>query len=266
MQKYVLENAEEFQRLEKQSQNKFYYFVEELKQFNPKTNGNILDAGCGSGIVSRYLAEFYPLASVVGCDFSDIRVSQAKNAAAGISNLQFQTENLTQLSFENSSFDAINCRYVLEHLNPSDLQKVVKELYRCMRPNGVLCVIDIDGLLYNVHPKTKLVDEVLQRILANNNVNFNIGREIPMLLTQAGFSDVTWRVEPMVFQGTDLEQEKQLMKERFDQAMPFLNSITGNESESRQFVQEYLEGLSAPNAVLFYNKFIVQAVKQGLRK
>jgi len=264
--KYVLENSAEFDRLEKQSQNKFYNYESELSQFKPKTGGTILDAGCGSGIVSRYLAKTHPTSSVVGCDFSEIRVAQAAEIAKGIKNLHFRKENLTQLDFDHSSFDAIACRFVLEHLNETDLPKVISEFYRCLRPNGIICAIDIDGLLSNVFPKTKLMDKVFSKIDSVTTINFKIGREIPHLLYQSGFSNVSWRIEPMQFQGEDLRHEIELLKERFEQAMPFLVSVVGNEGDAKAFVHDYFESLRSPNAVLFYNKFIVQGSKRGLSK
>jgi len=263
---YVLESPEETERLERQSTFDAYNYRNELSGFFPKKNGNILDAGCGSGIVARHLAQSYPDAQVVGCDFSEIRIAQATSLAHGISNLHFQKENLTQLSFETASFDGINCRYVLEHLSDLDVPKVLSELYRCIRPNGILCAIDIDGLLYNVFPKTEFMHSVLSKIAVVKSVNFNIGRQIPNLLSQAGFSNVSWKIEPMQFQGPNLEVEIQLMKERFDLAMPFLTSITGGEEDSRRFIEEYFECLQAPNAVLFYNKFIVHAEKTGFKR
>lgn len=265
MSNYILENASEFERLEKQSQNKFYDFESELRDFHPKANSVILDAGCGSGVVSRYLAHQFPHSKVIGGDFSGERVQQAARFANQIQNLEFRELNLLNADFESSSVDALVCRFVLEHLGHDQVKVALSELYRCLRPGGKACVIDIDGYVNNVFPKTPFMDDCCRKIEAVKTVNFNIGRELPFLLGQSGFVNVQWRIETMQFRHEDLRNEAILVKERFLQAMPFLISVLGEVGIARRFMDEYLETLNAPNAVLFYNKFIVLAEKQGLK-
>lgn len=50
------------------------------------------------------------------------------------SNIAMQNEDLTNLSFEDNSFDAILCYHVLEHI--IDDKKAMSELYRILKPNG----------------------------------------------------------------------------------------------------------------------------------
>src|SRR4051794_14382575 len=116
MSQYVLENRAEFERLEKQSTLPKYDFRRELDGLKIKPNAKILDAGCGSGIICRYLSALNPRATVVGCDFSEIRVRQARQAARGYPNLSFECQDLTQLTFQSRTFDAVVSRYVVEHL------------------------------------------------------------------------------------------------------------------------------------------------------
>ena len=129
MSNYVLENTKEFERLEKQSQNEAYDYRAELRGFTPKETGRILDAGCGSGVVARYLAQLYPNASISGCDASIDRVTQATILAQDIPNLKFRVENLNQMTSQNSSYDAIVCRYVLEHLPEEACATTLQEFY-----------------------------------------------------------------------------------------------------------------------------------------
>ena len=44
---------------------------------NHRREPAILDAGCGSGVVSRYLATHFPTSRVIACDFSALRIAQA---------------------------------------------------------------------------------------------------------------------------------------------------------------------------------------------
>ncbi len=264
MSNYILEHASEFERLEKQSQNKYYDYESELSDFLPKIGSNILDAGCGSGVVSRFLARKFPHSKVTGCDFSGERIRQASSFAETIGNLDFKQANLLSADFEASTFDSIVCRYVLEHLKNKEVKAVLTEFHRCLRPGGTACLIDIDGYLYNMFPQSEFIEQCFSKIKTAPAPDFNIGRQLPKMIADAGFTKVRWRIETMQFQGEELKTEIELISERFVQAMPFLEVILGNDHHARRFVDEYLETLRCPNSVLFYNKFIVTAEKQGL--
>lgn len=263
---YVLESSSEFERLEKQSQNDAYDCSVELSEYTPKKNAIILDAGCGSGLVSRYLAETYSHTKVTGADFSEDRVRQAREHSKGIKNLNFQTENLNRLSFDHSHFDTVVCRYVLEHLSKDDLPRTLREFYRCLRPNGKIVAIDVDGFIYNLFPQTELVSKVIAELIAKQPLDMHIGRKLPHFMVKAGFENITWRIDTQSFQGERLQTELQLIKERFDQAMPFLISFLGSEETAKKFVKEYFESANQPGAVLYFNKFVVTGEKPGLRK
>ena len=266
MNKYVLENSCEFDRLETQSRVAAYDFVKELSFFKPKETGNILDAGCGSGIVSRHLAERYPHSKILGCDFSDDRVRTAIEKGAQIPNLRFQTENLLRLSFDNNHFDGIVCRYVLEHFNENDRTKVLLELFRSTKPNGILNAIDVDGLLYNLFPQTDLVSGVLAKLSLERPIDTFVGRKLPRLVQLAGFTNIHYKIETHTFQGETLKVEFNQLKSRFSQLMPFLKTFIGAEKIAETFVAEYLNCLKLPGAVLFYNMFSVVGTKPNLKK
>ena len=258
---YVLESATEFKRLEHQSTFAKYDYVKELSEFAPSSGQRILDAGCGSGIVSRYLADRFSEAQVVGCDFSPERVSLAQQAALAQSNLKFQTENLTRLSFAKHSFHHAICRYVVEHLPPKERGMAMKEVFRSLRPGGTFHVIDFDGIYENMYPQNSLITETLQKVRASGEVDLEVGRKIPSLLAEAGFVGIRWRIETIECRGQMLEDEKVLLPDRLQGALPYLKSLWGSEVKAQEFIHEFLRSLDQPNMVLFYNKFIVVGKK-----
>jgi ubiquinone/menaquinone biosynthesis C-methylase UbiE len=266
MRSYVLENEDEFERLERQSKNESYDYKSELVDFSPKQNGSILDAGCGSGVVSRHLATLYPQANITACDFSELRIAQAKAHSESLPNLHYEIQNLTQATFKERSFDAIICRYVLEHLNQTDVKKAVAELFRGMRPNGMIHAIDMDGFLFNLHPQTPLLQKVFAKLATEMPLDLFVGRKIPALLQEAGFRNIRWRIETVSFQNENLTSEIALTQERFESALPFFIQFLGEEAIAHQFVKEYLECLHSSEIVLFYNKFVVSAQKPGLQE
>jgi 2-polyprenyl-3-methyl-5-hydroxy-6-metoxy-1,4-benzoquinol methylase len=77
----------------------------------------ILDAGCGGGDHTFYLARQYADAAVLGIDRNSESIQRNAEVAdhLGISNVRFEVGDLTSLPFE-SRFDLAICIDVLEHI------------------------------------------------------------------------------------------------------------------------------------------------------
>ncbi|HTA62695.1 MAG TPA: class I SAM-dependent methyltransferase [Bacteroidia bacterium] len=87
--------------------------VEGFKNFL-KDKKVIIDAGCGLGYKSAWLAELAPHATVFGIDFSDAVLVAAKRYAS-FSNLYFLKGDIANLPFKPSSLDFILCDQVIHH-------------------------------------------------------------------------------------------------------------------------------------------------------
>ena len=85
-------------------------------------------------------------------------------------------------------------------------------------------------------------------------------------LEVAGFSNLEWRIETLAFSGEKLKAEIKLNQDRLDGALAFFEGFLGTKDQALRFREEYLLGMQKPNAVLFYNKFIVSAQKSGLKR
>ena len=72
---YALEHQNEFARLEEQFKVKGYECEPEFRHLYLKKGDTLLDAGCGSGVISRFLAWQNPHATIIGCDASSDRVT-----------------------------------------------------------------------------------------------------------------------------------------------------------------------------------------------
>lgn len=263
--KYVLNRdaREEFERLERQSTFPQYDYQRELALSGMyfDKGQSVLDAGTGSGIVARYIAREFGC-NVTGCDFSKERVVEARKAASGIENLIFEAQDLTALTFPKNKFDAVVCRYVLEHIPNGGQDRVIAELLRCLKPGGKLCAIDADGLLSNIYPRTPLMNEVLERLEQSPRVDLKVGRKIADLMTTAGFENVNVIIQAMDFSDEQVRKlEIEMMRSRFDAAFAYFAEVAGGEQKARRFVDEYLQVMQQPGSVLFYNKFIVTGVK-----
>jgi ubiquinone/menaquinone biosynthesis C-methylase UbiE len=258
---YALEHEAEFDRLEKQSSLEPYDYRNELRDLIVTNGATILDAGCGSGVVSRYLAGLYPNSCVIGCDASTSRVQQARQSARSIRNLTFENQELTNLNYGDDEFNVIVCRYVVQHQIPRDVNRLIGELARVLKPGGTLLAIDVDGLMHNLYPQSACVQEGLQRLIEAEQIDLFVGRKLPMLLSQAGLTSISWRIEALLFRDSLKAAEMELMRDRFDMAAPFFEELLGGRKKSLAFQKEYLKCMDHSEAVTYFTKFIVSGVK-----
>jgi SAM-dependent methyltransferase len=85
----------------------------------------ILDAGCGTGVGTEYLAHLNPQAAVVAIDLSPGALAVAKQRCqrSGATNVEFHNLSLYQVDQLPDVFDLINCVGVLHHL-PDPIQGI----------------------------------------------------------------------------------------------------------------------------------------------
>jgi Methylase involved in ubiquinone/menaquinone biosynthesis len=101
-----------------------------------------LDVGCGTGAVSRVLAEMPGLREVIGIDPSSLFIEKARELAKGISQLKFQTGDARALPFADASFDLVLFHTVLCHV--PEPERALREAHRVLRPDGWLVIFDGD--------------------------------------------------------------------------------------------------------------------------
>ncbi len=258
---YVLKGDSEFERLEHQSSLGMMSPERDLKDIRLERSQRFLDAGCGSGLSSRYLATNFPYSSGTGCDASDIILAKAKNAAKHLSNIQFQKEDIRDLSFESENFDLILCRYVLHHLSPQDRLKFAKSAKRCLKAQGKIRLIDIDGIFLNLYPETPFLAEAFHALETKGSVDMRVGRKLVSLLVEAGFSKVDWRVDTLEFKGDLKKEEKKMAAERIDSAIDYYIKVLGSKEKAYRFKEDFCSALDRPETVCFYSKFIVTGEK-----
>lgn len=259
---YLLESKNEFKRLEEQSSQSAYDYRSELSGLKLASGMHVLDAGCGSGIVTRYLAEKFPLARASGVDVSPQRIKQAALAARGLNNIEFAAADLASLPFASATFDVIVCRYVFQHLSDAARARAIKEFFRVLKPGGTLLLIDTDGFLVNLFPASELVMAVLEKLRSGAVIDAFAGRKLAPLAARGGFTDPDTRVETICFKNEIRAEELKLMQERFKQTRSYIEKLAGSELQAKRFVKEFLAALADASSTYFVNKFIV-TVRKG---
>jgi SAM-dependent methyltransferase len=90
--------------------------------------GTILVAGCGNGLEAAHLADLLPPARVIGVDLRGAFHPAARDR------VELRRADVTQLPFENASFDLVFSFHMLEHV--LNATKAIAEMSRVVRPGG----------------------------------------------------------------------------------------------------------------------------------
>jgi ubiquinone/menaquinone biosynthesis C-methylase UbiE len=255
--KYSMEARGEAQRLELQSQLPAYQIKAELEGIGVKNGDKILDAGCGSGVLSRFLVQNFPQVTVDAMDASAQRLSEAKALCdQQLQNqIRFKEADLGAIPSDDQTYDWVICRFVLEHVkNP---EKLVSEFLRVLKPGGRLCLIDWDGIIFNLYPTSPELGTMIEKIRHQYPGDLGVGRKLPSYMSSVGFNLVKWKVEAISFQEETLAAERDQTESRLTFAKPTLVQILGSEVAAQKFKKLYCEEMMNTGATLFYNKFIV---------
>ncbi len=156
-----------------------------------------LEAGCGVGAQTVTLAQRSPGARFTSVDVSADSLAEAKRTteAAGLTNVQFQQEDIFALPFASESFDHVFVCFVLEHL--SRPVEALAILNRLLRPGGTMTVIEGDHGSTYFHPDSSAAHRAIQCLVELQRLaggNALIGRQLYPLMVEAGLQAV--RVSP----------------------------------------------------------------------
>ena len=98
-------------------------------------DAEVLDAGCGVGYGSAYLAEV--ASRVVGVDVSEEAIAYARKRYRR-PNLEFVVGNLLAPEFGDASFDAVCSFETIEHVE--NVERYLGHIARVLRPDGIFVV------------------------------------------------------------------------------------------------------------------------------
>ncbi len=154
----------------------------------------VLDVGCGPGKTSTILYDLVqPGGEVVGIDFSEQRISRARERYGSRSGLSFDVHDFTKPIEYKGHFDLIWVRFVLEyHLLQS--RNIVRILTEGLRPGGLLCLIDLDCNCLNHYELPSGLEKILFKLMDKLQAEFDFdpyaGRKLYSHLYDLGYQDI----------------------------------------------------------------------------
>ncbi|MEO8672396.1 MAG: methyltransferase domain-containing protein [Tahibacter sp.] len=217
----------------------------------------ILDLGCGTGEITRRLAELYPQANITGVDILDGNLAIARRESTGFGDrVRYETGDAFALGYVDATFDLVVCRHLSQAV--PRFERVLQEIDRVLRPGGWLHLLSEDyGMLRMPRgardPDRFWIATVLP-YLESIDCDGRIGRHSPALLQQRGYVELamdyvivdTLRVPREIFGG--------ILRAWRDGYVEALASASGREAnEVRADFDAIIEGIeTAPHYAVWH--------------
>lgn len=138
--------------------NKYWEYPWILANLNLNKGMSILDVGCGKSPIQFLLADLgcnvYAIDPEENVEWHGINRKLAKTFNCDI---EYRKEGGEAISYDDNTFDRVCCVSVIEHCNVSLQHKMLAEMIRVLKPNG-LCVITVDYIIPRA--KTTLISNI----------------------------------------------------------------------------------------------------------
>ena len=149
-------------------------------------NAKVLEIGCGTGVVSRFLAGMDQVGTVLGIDPSPVFIAKAKDIAAGKSNLRYATGDARALDTETASMDVVVFHTTLCHIPTPEL--ALSEANRVLCSGGKLVIFDGDYVSVSVAiEQNDPVQMAVETMIDNFVENKWLIRKLPKALRKLKF-------------------------------------------------------------------------------
>ncbi len=178
--------------------NNFQYVIDRLKIAKRM---KVLDAGCGVGGGSTYIAQKTG-AKVVGISISPTQIDEAKKHAinrAVDNNTEFWVMDYTETTFPDNYFDVVFGIESVCYAYPKS--RFLKEVYRILKPGGKLMITD--GYCQRL-PKTSMEKGLVKR--------FCEGWKLEEMMQ---YQQMTKEIIKVGFKDVSVEEKTEMVKKSF---------------------------------------------------
>ena len=158
---------------------------------------HVLDLGCGTGEITRRLAERYPQATLLGIDILEGNLALARRDSRTFGDrIRYAQGDAFALDIADASMDLVVCRHMSQAV--PDFPLVLAEITRVLKPRGWLHLLTEDYGMLQFPAKGQPDGFDPDRFWNSNAIAFlsgidcdgRVGRHSPALLEEAGYVDI----------------------------------------------------------------------------
>lgn len=194
------ENKKELDRLIRQAKIGLELEKNILLASGLRQGMSVLDIACGPGIIACEIANMVYPASVTGLDISEklIQTALYHKSESKTNNVNFLVGNAYALPFADNSFDFVYARFVFQHLEFP--KKVIENIFRVLKPGGILCITDIDDSWLTLYPTSEAfisLTETAAQYQKDHGGDRFVGRKLGLYLHEGKFSEVKTKIVPV---------------------------------------------------------------------
>jgi ubiquinone/menaquinone biosynthesis C-methylase UbiE len=189
--RHPLELDDEIARLKAQAQIIWPKELRTLGWFGLRDGMQILEAGSGPGFVTELLLDAMPASTVTALEYDHTLAEYADNylRSQGHDRYHLIEGSVTDTGLPDNTFDFAYARFLYQHI--PDPHAATRELFRVLKPGGVLVVRDNDSGLKTLRlPENPIIEQVYASAAAQQVAwggNPKIGRQLWHILSSVGF-------------------------------------------------------------------------------
>lgn len=189
---YVIHSDEEPLRLERQA--RMYGTANDLRFLAPGPSDRVLDAGCGSGSMTRAVARTQSNGEAFGLDREPRYIDFARRKAKSeqIENAKFGVGDVLSIPFSDGVFDLVWSKHLLQWVGQRG--SALAEFKRVTRPGGRNVCCNFDRFCLVHYPTDNQLQSELETWFAAAEREFgfdtDLGRKLPHMFKAAGLVDV----------------------------------------------------------------------------
>jgi len=262
MPRYLMEDPIESERLEIKTRKE--NVLKELSYIHLDPGLKVLDVGCGTGAVSRILAEQWAPSLLVGADFSPERLSVADGIIRqeGKHNIRFVGLDLLNPGLKPRQFDVVYSRCLFQYLPGPQGKEAIRKMKELAKPGGRVVVADVDGVTLYRFPHDELRERGIQQML-DYLVPFGfdsyVGRKLYSLFCEAGFRDIRVDLLPYyLIAGKADPITIRVWEMKVEIIAKYLEKAFGSREKAEQLSRHFLADFQREDVLLYNFIFLVQ--------
>ncbi|MHC9292287.1 class I SAM-dependent methyltransferase [Mycobacterium sp. LTG2003] len=105
----------------------------------------VVEIGCGTGNLTTRAKRSSPATDITGIDPDPRALRRAQRKAKGMSGIRFEHAYAQRLPFGDGEFDRALSSMMLHHLDDATKAAAAAELFRVLKPGGLLHIVDVRG-------------------------------------------------------------------------------------------------------------------------